>query len=89
VILGLSLILAAGLVALPLFRLCFVGVLIVASIEDLNAAVASLDASVQALAATPIPGQVDLQPAIDRINADRTQIDQVTLALGGTLPPTP
>jgi hypothetical protein len=29
---------------------------------------------------------VDLQPAIDRINADRTQIEQVTLALGGQPP---
>lgn len=85
---GLSLILAACILALPLFQIAHRSKQLVANIDDLTAALAQLDASVAALAATPIPGQIDLQPAIDRINADRTQIDQVTLALGGT-PPAP
>lgn len=85
---GLSIILAAVILSLPLFRLAFIGVRLVAQIDDLNAAITAETASIAALttainsAITP----VDLSGPIANVTANRTAIDALTTQLGGTPP---
>jgi hypothetical protein len=89
VIEGLSIILAASILALPLFALVHEirhsRRFIVASLADLTASVDKLDASVTALTAAGGTA-VDFAPLIARIDADRAAIDAVTTNLGGTPP---
>ena len=87
--LGVSIIVAALILATPLFALSRTGRRLVAGITELNASIDQLDASVAALvtAVGSVATPPDLQPAIDRINADRATIDAQTTALGGTPPP--
>lgn len=79
---GISILLAAVILSLPLFRLAHIGHKLMAGITELNAALNGLDASVQALVAAA--GTItlpDLQPQIDRINADKAAIDTVVANL--------
>lgn len=90
-ILGLSIILAAAILALPLFQLAHIGRKLVAQIDDLNAAIAAETASIAALttaigtAITP----VDLTAPIAAVTANRASVDALTTQLGGTPPPGP
>ncbi len=90
-ILGLSIILAASIIALPLFRLAHIWRKLVAQIDDLNAAIAAETASIAALttaigtAITP----VDLSAPIAAVTANRASVDVLTTQLGGTPPPGP
>lgn len=85
---GISLIIAACIVALPLFRLCHIAEKVMAQIDDLNAAIAAEAASIEALATAigNIASPPDLAPAIDAVNANRARVDALTAGLGGTPP---
>ncbi len=85
---GISIIVAASILALPLFRIAHIGVRLVAQIDDLNAAIAAETASIAALAAAIntaiVP--VDLTGAISAVNTNRASVDALTTQLGGTPP---
>lgn len=83
---GLSLIIAATLLALPLFQLARIGVRLVAQIDDLNAAIAAETASIAALttAIGTIATPPDLSGAIAGVNTNKASIDALTTQLGGT-----
>lgn len=89
--LGLSLIIAVSILALPLFQLARIGAKALATLDDLIAALDREAASIDALAATiaNFPAPIDLQPSVDRVNAFTAQVDSLTTALGGTPPPGP
>ena len=50
-----------------------------ATLEDLNAALDSLDQSVRDLPAR-IPAAQDLQPAVDKVNAVKAEVDAINPA---------
>jgi hypothetical protein len=52
---------------------------LVASVDDVNASLDSLDQSVKDLAAR-IPQTQDLQPVVDRVNAIKAEVDQTAPA---------
>ena len=87
--LGLSIIIGASIIALPLFRLAHVGVRLLAQIDDLNAAIAAETASIQALTTAIgtaiVP--VDLSGPIAAVNANKASIDALTAQI--TPPPAP
>lgn len=89
--LGISLIIAAAILALPLFQLARIGAKALATIDDLTAALDREAASIDALAAAiaSLPPPIDLQASVDRVNAFTAQVDSLTTALGGTPPPGP
>ena len=87
--LAFSLIIAAVIVTLPLFRLAYIGVRIVSQLDDLNAAIAAETASIAAALTTAINSAiqpVDLSGPIANVTANRTAIDALTAQLGGTPP---
>lgn len=86
--LGLSIIIGASIIALPLFRLAHVGVRLLAQIDDLNAAIAAETASIAALttAINTAIVPVDLSGPIANVTANRTAIDALTTQLGGQPP---
>lgn len=88
-ILGLSIILAAVILSLPLFQIAHRSKQLVAQIDDLNAAIAAETASIAALttAINTAIVPVDLSGPIANVTANRTAIDALTTQLGGT-PPT-
>lgn len=59
-----------------------------AGITEVNAAIDQLDTSIAALAAAvgTVQAPPDLQPIVDRITGEKTQVDAQTTALGGTPP---
>lgn len=59
-----------------------------AGIDELNAALDRETASIAALAAAvgTVTTPIDLQPSVDRVNALTSQVDSLTVALGGTPP---
>lgn len=60
-----------------------------AGVAEVNAALDQIDTSIQLLAAAvgTVQQPPDLQPIVDRITAERAQIDAQTTALGGQPPP--
>lgn len=86
--LGLSLIIAASIIALPLFRLGHIGRQLVASLTDLQAAITANTAAVNALtaAAGTITPPHDFQPEVDALTANTAAVNAVTTQLGGTPP---
>jgi len=95
VILGLSILIAASILAVPLFQIATelyaLRKAIMAGITEVNAALDQLDTSIAALAAAVggVQAPPDLQPIVDRITGERAQVDAQTVALGGTAPPGP
>lgn len=86
--LGLSLILAAAIVAVPFFLIAHRSKQLVAQIDDLNAAITAETASIAALttAINTAIVPVDLSAPIANVTANRTSIDALTTQLGGTPP---
>lgn len=80
---GLSLIIAACILAVPLFSIARSWRCTVAQIDDLNAAIQAEAASIQALATAigNIAAPPDLQPAIDAVNANKAAVDAITAGL--------
>lgn len=91
--LGVTLIIAAAIIAVALFQVATelyrLRKAIMAGITEVNAALDSLDTSIAALATAVggVQAPPDLQPIVDRINGEKAQVDAQTTALGGT-PPT-
>lgn len=85
---GLSIIIAAVILALPLFRLNHIGRKLVASLQDLQSAITANTAAVNALtaAAGTIQPPHDFQLEVDSINANTAAVNAVTTTLGGTPP---
>lgn len=88
-ILGLSIILTAVILSLPLFQIAHRSKQLVAQIDDLNAAIAAETASIAALtsAINTAIVPVDLSAPIAAVNTNRASLDALTTQLGGT-PPT-
>lgn len=85
-VLALAILVAARMLSNSIHEL---GIRIMAGVAEVNAALDQLDASIAALA-TAVSGvqqPPDLQPIVDRITAERGQVDAQTAALGGTPPP--
>ena len=91
-ILGLSILIAASILAVLLFQIATelhrLRISNMAGITEVNAALDQLDTSIAALAAAVggVQAPPDLQPIVDRITGERAQIDAQTAALGGTPP---
>ena len=87
-IVGFSLIIAASIIALPLFRLAHIGRKLVATLQDLQSAITSNTAAVNALtaAAGTVTPPHDFQPEVDAIAANTAAVNAVTTQLGGTAP---
>jgi len=86
--LGLSILLAASIIALPLFLLAHRSKQLVASLTDLQTAITANTAAVNALtaAAGTIQPPHDFQPEVDAITANTAAVNAVTTALGGSVP---
>lgn len=63
---------------------------LMAGVPEVTAALDQLDTSIAALATAVgnVQAPPDLQPIVDRINAEKAQVDAQTTALGGQ-PPSP
>lgn len=86
---GLSILIAACILAVPLFSIAHSKRCFVAQIDDLTAAIQAEAASIQALATAinNIAQPPDLQPAIDGVNSNKAAIDALTAQI--TPPPSP
>lgn len=86
---SVALLILALVIAYWGWRLYFIGIDLMATITDLNAAIAAETASISALT-TAVGGlNTDLTPQVDAVNANRTQVDALTTQLGGSPPPPP
>lgn len=85
--LGVSIIVAALILALPLFSIARNQRILMSALDDLNAAIQAEAASIAALATAigNLAAPPDLQPAIDAVNANKAAVDAITAGL----PPAP
>jgi len=80
--LGMTVLIAAAILALPLFQLCRKGDLLVASLIDLQNAITDNTAAVNALTAASGNAQPhDFQPEVDAIAANTAAVNAVTAQL--------
>lgn len=84
--LALSILLAAVVLAIPLFHLAHRSKQLVSTLTDLQAAITDNTAAVAALtaAAGTITPPHDFQPEVDAIAANTTAVNAVTAQLGGS-----